>query len=77
MRELRRGEIELVKPEHCSEVQRSTLHVDHHSYFLIPPSHSPKDTKGTIKVNSMKRKRNMYFRPSVALFGGTKKIQLF
>ena len=74
---LRRGEIELVKPEHCSEVQKSTLHVDLHSYSLTPPSHSPKDPKGTIKVNFMKRKRNMCFWPTVVMFGGTKKIQLF
>ena len=74
MWELRRGEIELVKPEHCSKVQKSTLHVDLHSYSLTPPSHSPKDPKGTIKVNSMKRKRNMYFWPTVVMFGGTKRF---
>lgn len=57
---LHRGsEIKLLKPKHHSEVQKATiiLHVELHSYFLIPPL-SSKDPKGDIKENFMKRKRN-------------------
>ena len=74
---LRRGEIELVKPEHCSEVQKSTLHVDLHSCSLTPPSHSPKDPKRNNQSKLHEEKKKYVFLPYSCYVWGDKKDSTF